>query len=276
MAARSYGQHSAVVAALELVGERWALLIVRDLLVGPRRYTDLKTGLPRIPTNILSTRLKELQQAGVVRRLPLAHGLGYMLTDYGRDLEPVILALGRWGFRALGERADGENATTESLTIDLRSAFHADAARALPATTYGVHVGNVALIVLVDAGVLTVRTAAPSAALSAPLAAVGVPSVQRVSGVTGVLVADLVVMADDVCSLLAGEWQTGTTTLRVLAGDARLLTRFSATFQLEREPAASVETTASALRVSVAVRVGETPSHPASPSGRRGRATYYI
>ena len=76
MAARSYGQYCGVTNAVELVGERWALLIVRDLLVGPRRYTDLKQGLPRIPTNILSTRLKELQDAGVVRRVPLRHGDG--------------------------------------------------------------------------------------------------------------------------------------------------------------------------------------------------------
>ena len=76
------------------------MLIVRDLLVGPRRYTDLKQGLPRIPTNILSARLKELQEGGVVRRVPLKNcGLVYELTDYGRELEPIVLALGRWGFR---------------------------------------------------------------------------------------------------------------------------------------------------------------------------------
>src|SRR5699024_2289926 len=88
VAARSYGQYCGVTTAVELVGERWALLIVRDLLVGPRRYTDLKQGLPRIPTNILSTRLKELQAGGVVRRVPLAScGLVYELTEYGRALE---------------------------------------------------------------------------------------------------------------------------------------------------------------------------------------------
>ena len=73
MASRSYGQYCGVTTAIELIGERWALLIVRDLLVGPRRYTDLKQGLPKIPTNILSTRLKELQEGGVVRRVPLLH-----------------------------------------------------------------------------------------------------------------------------------------------------------------------------------------------------------
>lgn len=220
MAARTYGQHSAVVAALELVGERWALLIVRDLLVGPRRYTDLKAGLPRIPTNILSTRLKELQQAGVVRRLPLAHGLGYMLTDYGRDLEPVILALARWGFRALGEPGDGDIVTADSLTMDLRGAFHADAARSLPATAYDVRVGAIVLAVRVDSGVLTVR-----AGVAAP--------------VTGE--ADLVVAADDLRCLLSGERPGGAGAVRILSGDPLLLARFTATFARAPEAVATIQ-----------------------------------
>ena len=134
MAARRYGQQSAVVRALELVGERWALLIVRDLLVGPRRYTDLKQNLPRIPTNILSDRLKELQHADVIRRLPLAHGLAYALTEHGRDLEPVILGLARWGLRSLGEPAHGDLPTPDSLTVDLLAAgdIHAHGARGGP------------------------------------------------------------------------------------------------------------------------------------------------
>ena len=116
MAARNYGQYGGVAAAIGQVGERWALLIVRDLLVGPRRYSDLKQGLPRIPTNILSTRLKELQASGIVRRLPLAHGLAYALTDYGRGLEEVILALGRWGFQAMGDPEEGDIVTADSMT----------------------------------------------------------------------------------------------------------------------------------------------------------------
>ena len=84
MAARSYGQYCGITSAVELVTERWALLIIRDLLVGPRRYTDLKQGLPTIPTNILSARLKELQEGEVIRRVPLPHcGLVYELTEYG-------------------------------------------------------------------------------------------------------------------------------------------------------------------------------------------------
>ena len=84
-AGRGFGQYSGVARAVERVGERWALLIVRDLLAGPRRYSDLKAGLPRIPTNILSDRLKELQESGVVRRVPTVRG-GYELTAAGRAL----------------------------------------------------------------------------------------------------------------------------------------------------------------------------------------------
>ncbi|KJL47808.1 putative HTH-type transcriptional regulator YybR [Microbacterium hydrocarbonoxydans] len=154
MAARSYGQYCGVTTAVELIGERWALLIVRDLLVGPRRYTDLKQGLPRIPTNILSTRLKELQEAGVVRRVPLHNcGLVYELTDYGRALEPVILALGRWGFQTMGDPGEGDIVTPDSLTMALRTAFQADAAAD---AEYEVHVGDVALRASVRDGRLSV------------------------------------------------------------------------------------------------------------------------
>jgi DNA-binding HxlR family transcriptional regulator len=154
VAARSYGQYCGVTTAVELIGERWALLIVRDLLVGPRRYTDLKQGLPRIPTNILSTRLKELQEGGVVRRVPLHNcGLVYELTDYGRALEPVILALGRWGFQTMGDPGEGDIVTPDSLTMALRTAFQADAAAD---TEYEVHVGDVALRASVRDGTLSV------------------------------------------------------------------------------------------------------------------------
>jgi len=161
VAARSYGQYCGVTTAVELVGERWAMLIVRDLLVGPRRYTDLKVGLPRIPTNILSTRLKELQEGGVVRRVPLHNcGLVYELTDYGRALEPIILALGRWGFQTMGDPDEGDVVTPDSLTMALRTAFQADAAAD---AEYELHVGDVALRASVRGGKLSVAQLAPPA-----------------------------------------------------------------------------------------------------------------
>ena len=133
MGSRSYGQYCGVTTAVELIGERWALLIVRDLLVGPRRYTDLKQGLPKIPTNILSTRLKELQEGGVVRRVALANcGLVYELTPYGRGLEAIVLALGRWGFQQMGEPAPEDVVTGDSLTMALRTAFRPEVAASVP------------------------------------------------------------------------------------------------------------------------------------------------
>ena len=163
MAARSYGQYCGVTTAVELIGERWALLIVRDLLVGPRRYTDLKLGLPKIPTNILSTRLKELQEGGVVRRVPLMNcGLVYELTPYGRELEPIVLALGRWGFAQMGDPGPDDIVTADSLTMALRTAFREDAAASLPPADYEVHVADVVLRVQVDGARLRIAQLEPA------------------------------------------------------------------------------------------------------------------
>jgi DNA-binding HxlR family transcriptional regulator len=98
---RSYGQYCALAKALDVIGDRWTLLIVRELLVqGGRRYTDLREGLPGIATNLLVDRLREMERAGLVRREeappPVATTL-FHLTDRGRELEPVLLQLGRWG-----------------------------------------------------------------------------------------------------------------------------------------------------------------------------------
>ena len=159
MAARSYGQYCGVTTAVELIGERWAMLIVRDLLVGPRRYTDLKQGLPRIPTNILSSRLKELQEGGVVRRVPMRNcGLVYELTSYGRALEPIVLALGRWGFQAMGDPDEGDVVTSDSLTMALRTSFQPASGGALDIE---LHVGEVALRAIVSDGLLAIARLAP-------------------------------------------------------------------------------------------------------------------
>src|SRR5579864_4500846 len=106
VASRGFGQFCGLARALELVGERWALLIIRDLLVGPRRFTDLRRGLPRIATNVLAERLKELEEGGVVRRRLLprpAASVVYELTEYGSQLEAAVTQLGLWGARAMGQ-----------------------------------------------------------------------------------------------------------------------------------------------------------------------------
>lgn len=132
MSKRVYGQFCGFARALELVGERWALLIVRDLLVGPKRFTDLRAGLPRIPTNVLSNRLKELEEGGVVQRRILPRpqqSVVYELTERGAALEETVLALGRWGAKLLDQPREGEIVTPSSLIMALRTTFHPEAAR---------------------------------------------------------------------------------------------------------------------------------------------------
>jgi DNA-binding HxlR family transcriptional regulator len=105
MSKRSYDQYCPVAHALDLVGERWSMLIVRELMHGPRRYTDLADNLPGIGTNILAARLRALEECGIVekRKLPPpAASRVYELTEYGRELRPVMRELAFWGARSLG------------------------------------------------------------------------------------------------------------------------------------------------------------------------------
>ena len=223
MAARSYGQYCGVTTAVELVTERWALLIIRDLLVGPRRYTDLKQGLPRIPTNILSTRLKELQEGGVVRRIPLVRcGLVYELTNYGRELEPIVLALGRWGFRSMGEPDDGEIVTADSLTIALRTAFRPEASSA--SLDFQIQVGAVELRAQVSDGELKVTQVAPPVTPAGGSLPIGEPELRFATG-PGIrhLIAGTLTPAEAV--------QQDVVT--VLKGNLKLLERFAELFRID-------------------------------------------
>ena len=103
--AKRYDQYCPVAHALDLVGERWALLVVRELMHGPKRYTDLAEHLPGIGTNILASRLRDLEACGVVTKRtlpPPAASRVYELTDYGRSLKTVMRELALWGARSLG------------------------------------------------------------------------------------------------------------------------------------------------------------------------------
>ncbi|MFI7276536.1 winged helix-turn-helix transcriptional regulator [Streptomyces sp. NPDC049879] len=158
MATREYGQFCGLARAMEMVGERWAMLVVRDLLNGPRRYTDLRRGLPAIPTNILSSRLKQLEEAGLATRRALPHperAVVYELTDYGRDLEPALVALGRWGARTMTEPRPGEAITAEAVAMSFRTAFRPEAARGAT-TGFEVRMGDFTLRLQITDGALTV------------------------------------------------------------------------------------------------------------------------
>jgi DNA-binding HxlR family transcriptional regulator len=108
---KHYDQYCPVAHALDAVGDRWALLVVRELLQGPKRYTDLADGLPGIGTNILAARLRDLEAAGVVARKtlpPPAASRVYDLTDYGRALKPVLRELALWGAGSLGPPTEND------------------------------------------------------------------------------------------------------------------------------------------------------------------------
>lgn len=133
---RSYDDGCAAAHALDLIGERWALLVVRELLLGPKRFTDLRTGLPGVSPNVLTQRLHELEQVGVVRRRRLPPPAGsrvYELTDWGLELEPIISSLGRWGARSpVMDRAAA--LSVNSLVLSLRTMFVPQAAEGVKAT----------------------------------------------------------------------------------------------------------------------------------------------
>jgi len=117
---RSYQDPCGIARALDLIGERWALLIVRELVFGPKRFTDLKLGLSGASPNVLSQRLRELEAAGVVRRRKPGAAL-YELTDWGRELHPILLQLGRWGARSAASRV-GE-LSVDALLVALEATF---------------------------------------------------------------------------------------------------------------------------------------------------------
>ncbi|MBF8185687.1 transcriptional regulator [Nonomuraea sp. K274] len=140
---RKYDDGCAVAHGLDLIGERWALLVVRELLLGPKRFTDLRAGLPGASADVLTQRLRELQEAGVVRRRRLRPPAGswiYELTEWGAQLEPIVTQLGRWSARSPTMRHDAEIGA-DSLILSLRALFDPQAARGLT-TTIGLRIGE--------------------------------------------------------------------------------------------------------------------------------------
>jgi len=172
---RSYDQWCAVARSLDVVGERWTMLIVRDLFVGPKRYTDLLEGLPGIGTNLLAQRLRELEANGIVEKAELPPPSGatvYRLTPRGSALEPVVFALGRWGFQFLGKPKATDAMLPDPFFLSLRASFKPERARGLT-ERYAFAIGERRFIVEVADGKPVIRegeATAPAATIIADTA----------------------------------------------------------------------------------------------------------
>jgi DNA-binding HxlR family transcriptional regulator len=154
MTNQTYGQFCGLARALEVVGEPWALLIIRDLLVEPKSYAELRRGLPRMPAGVLSARLEELEGAGVLsRRVPSEskESSVYELADYGTELEDVVVSLMRWGMRTMGGPRREEIMTLDSAVMALRTSFRSEAARGLR-MNFVIEMGDIVVHACVDDG----------------------------------------------------------------------------------------------------------------------------
>src|SRR5687768_908976 len=167
MKARSYNQYCGLAYALDVVGERWTLLIVRELFAGPRRFKDLVDGLPDISTNLLTERLKSLEEQGIIlRRIlpPPAGSTVYELTALGQALEKSVLELGRWGSQFVPTSMEGVNVLRlNSYALTLKTFFRPEQTRGIN-ETYELHVDNEVLQVHIKDGELKVKQGAPQQA----------------------------------------------------------------------------------------------------------------
>ncbi|HEY0738629.1 MAG TPA: winged helix-turn-helix transcriptional regulator [Herpetosiphonaceae bacterium] len=167
MKSRSYNQYCGLAYALDIVGERWTLLIVRELIAGPRRFKDLIDGLPGISTNLLSERLKNLEQQGVISRRMLPPPAGstvYELTELGLGLENMLLELGKWGSQFVPPSAEGAAVLRAgSYALTLKTFFRPEQARGVD-ETYELRIDGEVLHVDIQDGTIHVRQgAAPKA-----------------------------------------------------------------------------------------------------------------
>jgi DNA-binding HxlR family transcriptional regulator len=142
-----------IAHASDLLGQRWALLVIRELLLGPKRFTDLRAGIPDISPNVLGQRLRELEESGIVWRRKLAPPAAvrvYELTEWGRELEPAVLALGRWATGSPSFPRDAEMGP-DSLVLALKTAFDPAKADGLEAT-YELRLGEITFEITVKEG----------------------------------------------------------------------------------------------------------------------------
>lgn len=147
------GQYCGLARAVEAVGERWGMLIVRDLLVGAKSAAELCHGLPRMPRNLLAMRLREMTYCGVVEQDETTDGgeHRYRLTEYGRGLEDVLLAFGRWGAAMLAKPRPEDIVTEDSMITAMRATFQPAAAQGRSAR-FELHFGDVIIHVVVEDG----------------------------------------------------------------------------------------------------------------------------
>ncbi|MFF1572620.1 winged helix-turn-helix transcriptional regulator [Leifsonia sp. NPDC058292] len=218
MTNQHYGQFCGLARAAEIVGQRWTLLILRDLNVGRRRYSDLVAGLPGIPTNTLASRLKELEEAGIVARLAPSgteRAVVYELTPRGAELGPALDALGRWGAGGMRTPREGEIVTTASITAALRVAAGDGVVPAEWDVAYTVRVGDVETHLIMRDGTIT---AGPGPAENPDLVIAAGPQIR---------------------DLLAGELDAHTaisTGAVQLEGDASLFERFADSLHVPYSP----------------------------------------
>jgi DNA-binding HxlR family transcriptional regulator len=159
---RTYGDPCAAARALDLLGERWALMIVRELLFGPKRYSDLQNGLPNASPTVLSQRLRDLEEGEVIRRRklgPPARAWVYELTEWGHQLEPILVHLGRWGRRSPAKQTT-MTLGADSLMLALQSHLEPARLRGLDATLL-IDLGEDLFTIRVADGELTIQRGEP-------------------------------------------------------------------------------------------------------------------
>jgi DNA-binding HxlR family transcriptional regulator len=154
----TYGQYCGLSRAIEAVGERWGMLVVRDLLIDPKSATELLKGLPGVPLNLLTMRIKEMAFCGILEKSGTADANGddqYGLTEYGRRLEEILLAFGRWGTAMLNEPRPEDIVTEDSLMVAMRATF-LPAAAAGRSATFEMHFGDIVIHAVIEDGQLEV------------------------------------------------------------------------------------------------------------------------
>lgn len=162
---RSYDQYCALARALDVIGERWTLLLIRELLLGPRRYKDLLAGLPGIGTNLLAERLRTLGELGIVGRRVLPPPAGstvYELTELGQALEPAVIELGRWGAHFLGAPGERDAMQPGWFFVSIRATFRPQLAARLR-ESYEFRIAGETFHVVIDEGRLSVGQGAAAA-----------------------------------------------------------------------------------------------------------------